>query len=99
MARPAQGGNYRALLTQGTFFKVGVQVSSISAVIPYIADQLGSPGVVVALLMPAFTAGTMLGTILGPKVLRLTWSTMSPPQLSLVMPRSRLRLLARWRKS
>ncbi len=60
------------MLTQGTFFKVGVQVSSISAVIPYIADQLGSPGVVVALLAPAFTLGTMLGTVLGPKVLRLT---------------------------
>ncbi|NTY58604.1 hypothetical protein [Mycolicibacterium sphagni] len=72
MTRPAQGGTYRALLTQGTFFKVGVQVSSISAVIPYIADHLGSPAVVVALLAPAFTAGTMLGTILGPKVLRLT---------------------------
>lgn len=73
MASPVRGGqNYRVLLTQGTFFKVGVQVSSISAVIPYIADQLGSPGVVVALLAPAFTVGTMLGTVLGPKVLRLT---------------------------
>ncbi|WP_431232662.1 hypothetical protein ACQ856_25155 [Mycolicibacterium psychrotolerans] len=74
MTGAARSGNYRALLTQGTFFKVGVQVSSISAVIPYIADQLGSPGVVVALLAPAFTAGTMLGTILGPRVLRLTES-------------------------
>lgn len=72
MTGAAHGGNYRALLTQGTFFKVGVQVSSISAVVPYIADQLGSPAVVVALLTPAFTAGTMLGTVLGPKVLRLT---------------------------
>ncbi|MEZ0357500.1 MFS transporter [Mycobacterium sp. SA01] len=72
MAGSVRSGNYLALLTQGTFFKVGVQVSSISAVIPYIADQLGSPGVVVALLAPAFTVGTMLGTVLGPKVLRLT---------------------------
>ena len=68
MTGSARGGNYRALLTQGTFFKVGVQVSSISAVIPYIADQLGSPGVVVALLMPAFTVGTLLGSVLGPTV-------------------------------
>ncbi|MBB3604602.1 MFS family permease [Mycolicibacterium sp. BK556] len=75
MARPLQGGqNYRVLLTQGTFFKVGVQVSSISAVIPYMADQLGSPAVVVALLAPAFTAGTMVGTMLGPKVLRMAVS-------------------------
>lgn len=43
-------------------------------VIPYVADQVGSPGIVVALLVPGFTAGTLLGTAFEPKVLRITVS-------------------------
>lgn len=58
------------LLTQGTLFTVGVQMSSVFIVIPYVADQIGSPGMVVALLVPGFTVGTLLGTAVGPKVLR-----------------------------
>lgn len=65
------GRNFRVLLTQGTLFAVGVQVSSVFAVIPYVADQFGSPGIVVALLVPGFTVGTLLGMVLGPRVLRL----------------------------
>lgn len=64
------GRNFRVLLTQGTLFTVGVQMSSVFIVIPYVADQIGSPGMVVALLVPGFTVGTLLGTAVGPKVLR-----------------------------
>lgn len=49
-------------------------MSSILIVIPYIADQAGSPGIVVALIVPGFTAGTLLGTALGPRVLSITVS-------------------------
>ncbi len=69
-----KGRNFRLLLTQGTLFRVGVQVSSVLIVIPYVADQVGSPGIVVALLVPGFTAGALLGTALGPQVLRITVS-------------------------
>ena len=62
------------LLIHGTLFRVGIQVSSVLIVVPYIADQAGSPGLVVALIIPAFTAGTLLGTAMGPKVLRITVS-------------------------
>ena len=67
-----EGRNFRVLLTQGTLFRVGVQVSSVLIVIPAVADQVGTPGIAVALLLPGFTAGTLLGTALGPKALRIT---------------------------
>jgi hypothetical protein len=69
-----QGRNFRVLLTQGTLFRFGAQVSSVLIVIPYIADQVGSPGLVVALIVPLFTAGTLLGTALGPTVLGIAVS-------------------------
>ena len=62
------------LLAYGTLFSFGVQVSSAATVIPYVADHIGSPGMVVALLVPGFTAGTLLGLTLGPKVLRIAVS-------------------------
>lgn len=62
------------LLAQGTLFRVGVQVSSVLIVVPYIADQVGSPGIVVALLVPAFAAGVLLGTAFGPRVLHISVS-------------------------
>jgi len=62
------------LLTQGTLFRFGAQVSSVLIVIPYIAEQVGSPGLVVALIVPFFTAGTLLGTALGPRVLAIAVS-------------------------
>jgi MFS family permease len=62
------------LLTYGTLLLAGIQLSSIETVIPYIAEQSGSPGMVVALLVPGFTAGTLLGTALGPKVLHIAVS-------------------------
>ncbi len=68
------GRNFRVLLTQGTLFRFGAQVSSVVIVIPYIADQVGSPGLVVALIVPLFTAGTLLGTALGPTVLGIAVS-------------------------
>lgn len=43
-------------------------------VIPYIAEQVGSPGLAVALIVPVFTAGTLLGTALGPTVLDMAIS-------------------------
>lgn len=71
IGRAQPGRNFQVLLTQGTLFKVGVQVSSIFIVIPYVADQFGSPAIVVALIVPGFTAGTLLGMIFGPRVLRI----------------------------
>ena len=55
------GRNFRVLLSYGTPFLVGHQLSNIETVIPYIAEQVGSPGMVVAFLVPGFTAGTLLG--------------------------------------
>lgn len=49
-------------------------MSSVLIVIPYVADQVGSPGIVVALLVPGFTAGALLGTAFGPQVLHITVS-------------------------
>jgi MFS family permease len=69
-----RGPNFRVLVIHGTLFRVGVQVSSVLIVIPYIADQVGSPGIVVALLVPGFTAGTLLGMAFGPKMLRISVS-------------------------
>ena len=71
LRRVQPGRNFQVLLTQGTLFKVGVQMSSIFIVIPYVADQFGSPAIVVALIVPSFTAGTLLGMIFGPRVLRI----------------------------
>jgi hypothetical protein len=68
------GWNFRVLLGYGTLFVVGLQLSNIETVIPYIAEQVGSPGLVVALLVPGFTAGTLLGTALGPKALHIAGS-------------------------
>ena len=62
------------LLTQGTLFRFGTQVSSVLIVIPYVAEQAGSPGLVVALIVPLFTAGMLLGTALGPTVLGIAVS-------------------------
>jgi hypothetical protein len=68
------GWNFQVLLTQGTLFRVGVQVSSVLIVVPYLADQVGSPRIMVALLVPGFTAGALLGMAFGPKVLRISVS-------------------------
>jgi MFS family permease len=74
LRRVRAGRNFRVLLTQGTLFRVGVQVSSVLIVVPYVADQVGIPGIVVALLVPGFTAGALLGMAFGPKVLRISVS-------------------------
>jgi Na+/melibiose symporter-like transporter len=66
--------NFRVLLMHGTLFKVGIQLSSVLIVIPYVADQVGNPGLVVALLVPAFTAGTLLGMAFAPRVFRISVS-------------------------
>ena len=64
--------NFRVLLTHGILFRFGVQVSSVLIVVPYIADQVGSPGIAVALIVPSFTAGALIGTAIGGQVLRIT---------------------------
>ena len=69
--RRVQPGELSGAAHPGTLFKVGVQMSSIFIVIPYVADQFGSPAIVVALIVPSFTAGTLLGMIFGPRVLRI----------------------------
>ena len=74
LRRVQTGRNFQVLLTQGTLFRVGVQVSSVLIVVPYLADQVGSPRIMVALLVPGFTAGALLGMAFGPKVLRISVS-------------------------
>jgi hypothetical protein len=75
MLRRVQAGwNFRVLLAYGTLLLAGIQLSNVETVIPYIAEQLGSPRLVVALIVPGFTAGTLLGTALGPKALHIAGS-------------------------
>jgi len=68
------GWNFRVLLAYGTLLLAGIQLSNVETVIPYIAEQLGSPRLVVALIVPGFTAGALLGTALGPKALHIASS-------------------------
>jgi len=43
--------NFSVLLSQGTFYTVAVQLTSVTAVIPFIGAELDAPGIVVALLL------------------------------------------------
>jgi hypothetical protein len=70
------GWNFRVLLAYGTLLLAGIQLSNVETVMPYIAEQLGSPRLVVSLIVPGFTAGTLLGTALGPR--RCTSQAPSP---------------------
>lgn len=65
--------NSSVLLAQGTFYTVAVQLTSVTAVIPFICAELGAKGVVVALLVPIYTIGTLFGNVFIAQILR--WHT------------------------
>jgi hypothetical protein len=62
--------NFSVLLSQGTFYSVAVQLTSVSAVLPFICAELEAPGVIVALLVPIYTIGTLCGNLFIAQVLR-----------------------------
>ena len=62
--------NFSLLLSQGTFYAVAVQLTSVGAVIPFICAELGAPAVVVALLVPVYTVGVLFGNAFIAKLLR-----------------------------
>jgi MFS family permease len=67
----ASKSNYGLLLAQGTSYRLAAQISSATTVLPYIATELGGEPILIALLVPLHTVGTLLGTALVPKVLRV----------------------------
>ena len=61
--------NFRTLLASGTLFSAAVQLTSVTTVLPYVCADLSAPSVVVALLVPLFTAGVLGGNIFASRVL------------------------------
>lgn len=64
--------NYWQLLANGTFFRLAAHISGVTTVLPYIATELGGDAILVALLVPLYTVGALLGMTLAPAVLRVT---------------------------
>ncbi|MGD9619222.1 MAG: hypothetical protein AB7G47_02370 [Mycolicibacterium sp.] len=64
--------NYWQLLANGTFFRLATHISGVTTVLPYIATELGGDAILVALLVPLYTVGALLGMTLAPTVLRVT---------------------------
>jgi hypothetical protein len=62
--------NYSVLLSQGTLYTVAVQLTTVTAVIPFISAELGAPDVVVALLVPTYTIGALFGNVFIAQILR-----------------------------
>lgn len=67
----AKANPYRVLLAQGTFYTASLQVSSVSAVLPFICGQQGLLWAA-GLLYPAYSTGTIIGNALAPAVIH--WS-------------------------
>jgi len=70
---PAMHRNFSVLLSQGTFYTVAVQLTSVTAVVPFIGAELDAPGVVVALFVPIYTVGALYGNVFIAQVSR--WHT------------------------
>jgi protein-S-isoprenylcysteine O-methyltransferase Ste14 len=66
--------NFPVLLSQGIFYTVAVQLTSAMAVIPFITAELDAPAIVVALLVPIYTIGTLFGNVFIAQILRWTSS-------------------------
>lgn len=64
----AAPSRYGVLLTQGTFYTTGLQLSSVSAVLPFLCGQQGIYWAA-GLLYPAYSTGTIVGNALSPMVL------------------------------
>jgi len=58
------------LLAQATCYKAALQLTGVLTVLPYIAAEIGAPAIAVALLVPAFFAGSLCGTVYAAKILR-----------------------------
>jgi hypothetical protein len=65
--------NFPVLLSQGIFYTVGVQLTSVTAVIPFICAELSAPAVVVALIVPIYTVGALFGNVFVAQFIR--WQT------------------------
>jgi MFS family permease len=61
-------GRYRILLTQGTFYTTGVQLSNVSVVLPFIAAEQGIFWAA-GLLYPAYSLGAIFGNSMSPFIL------------------------------
>jgi hypothetical protein len=61
-------GRYGRLLAQGTFYSSALQLSNVSAVLPFICAQLGSMWMA-GLLYPAFSIGIIAGHAASPLIL------------------------------
>jgi MFS family permease len=59
------------LITHGTFYTAGVQLSNVAVVLPFICAQRGSLWAA-GLLYPAFSVGTIAGSFMSPFI--LNWS-------------------------
>jgi MFS family permease len=67
----AAAGRYRSLLTHGTFYSTGLQLTSVSAVLPFICAQQGIFWAA-GLLYPAYNVGTIMGHAMSPAVVQRT---------------------------
>lgn len=61
-------GRYGILFTQGTFYTTGLQLSSVSVVLPFICAQQGIFWAA-GLLYPAYSLGAILGNSMSPFIL------------------------------
>ena len=64
----APPSRYAVLLTQGSFYNTGLQLSSVSAVLPFICGQQGIYWAA-GLLYPAYSIGTIIGNAASPWVI------------------------------
>lgn len=67
----AQRGRFGQLITHGTFYSAGTQLSNVSVVLPFICAGRGM-GWLAALLYPAYCLGKAVGNAVSPLVLH--WS-------------------------
>jgi hypothetical protein len=65
----ASASRYRSLLTHGTFYTTGLQLSNVSAVLPFICAQQGLYWAA-GLLYPAYNVGTIMGHSLSPAIIQ-----------------------------
>lgn len=69
--------NFWTLLGAGTLHSAAAQLTSVTTVLPYVCAGLSAPNVVVALLVPLFTAGFLGGNIFASRLLRWSGSVMA----------------------
>jgi MFS family permease len=64
----AHAGRYGILLTQGTFYTTGLQLSNVAVVLPFICAQQGIFWAA-GLLYPAYSLGAIFGNSMSPHIL------------------------------